>query len=409
MDFLMEISITEELKESLANLGRTEDVKFSPDENRLALAGFIKNKILLINVAIEINGSIKQVTLTDFVEITSPELNQPHGLFFNSNEILVVANRGGNVLLFELPSRETSANEIELRPLVTIGSHPVHHIFSPGSVSVSQLGSDLHEVLICNNFAHYVTRHILDGRNQFRVISSAILIKKGMKIPDGIAMNKTNDWIAISNHSRKSIFLFENTSKLNSQSDPDGILGNIAYPHGLRFTSDGKFILVADAGAPFVHVFSKPDDAWVGEHDPLTSIRVLDDETFNKGQYNPQEGGPKGIDIDKNMKIFVTTSEHQKLAFFDLEKILIKLRSEFSITQRQNPDNNDQANADDERTILLRELERESYLHSIQEDTLKDNYKRELHTIHNSHSMKITAPFRWIRWKITAPFRWINN
>ena len=35
---------------------------------------------------------------------------------------------------------------------------------------------------------------------------------------------------------------------------------------------------------------------------------------------NPQEGGPKGIDIDKDMTVLAATCEFQTLAFFDLAR-----------------------------------------------------------------------------------------
>lgn len=43
----------------------------------------------------------------------------------------------------------------------------------------------------------------------------------------------------------------------------------------------------------------------------------MDDETFQKGRYNPQEGGPKGLDLHRQSGVLVTTCEHQTLAFFD--------------------------------------------------------------------------------------------
>ena len=44
----------------------------------------------------------------------------------------------------------------------------------------------------------------------------------------------------------------------------------------------------------------------------------MDDATFLRGRYNPEEGGPKGIDVDRDMSVLATTCEHQPLAFFDL-------------------------------------------------------------------------------------------
>ena len=48
----------------------------------------------------------------------------------------------------------------------------------------------------------------------------------------------------------------------------------------------------------------------------------MNDHDFKLGRYNPQEGGPKGIDITNDNALFVTTNECQPIAFFDLEAVL---------------------------------------------------------------------------------------
>lgn len=94
------------------------------------------------------------------------------------------------------------------------------------------------------------------------------------------------------------------------------------YPHGLRFTSDGRFIVVASAGSPFVNIYETSDLDWRRVRDPLISFRVLTNEDYLWGRYHPEEGGPKGIDVNNANNILVTTCERQPLAFFDLAAIL---------------------------------------------------------------------------------------
>jgi DNA-binding beta-propeller fold protein YncE len=153
------------------------------------------------------------------------------------------------------------------------------------------------------------------------VEKSEVLLRKGLAVPDGVCISKDMQWIAISNHDTQCVTLYENTGSLNEQSEPVGFLRGANYPHGLRFTSDGNFILVADAGSPFVHIYAK-GSSWQGAHNPLTSLRVMSEEAFLHGRHNAQEGGPKGIDIDKTSEVIVTTCESQPLAFFELSKIL---------------------------------------------------------------------------------------
>ena len=133
--------------------------------------------------------------------------------------------------------------------------------------------------------------------------------------------------------------LYENKTSLNELSRPDGILRRSTYPHGLRFTSDGQFIVVADAGSPFVNIYQKNGSDWRGICNPLLSFRVLDEENYLRGNHNPEEGGPKGIDLHHAQNILVTTCESQPLAFFDLDAILEsferKRRAPSSLIARQ--------------------------------------------------------------------------
>jgi DNA-binding beta-propeller fold protein YncE len=306
------------VRKVMARLGRTEDVKFSPDNRRLAVSGFAKNKLLVLDVEIAVSRDRVEVGLMDYMELTSAGIHEPHGLSFLDDGTLVVANRSGAVAVLQMPSCMAKKKSFVLPAMQTVRGG----VFSPGSVAVTRTGSGGYEVLVCNNYAHHVSRHVLDGKPPFDVRSNEVLLSKGLSIPDGVAVNGNGTWIAISNHNAHCVFLYENTPRLDWHSEPEGILNNVEYPHGLRFTSDDKFMLVADAGAPYVHLYEKGADSWKGIRSPSISIRIMDDEVFMKGRHNPQEGGPKGIDIDNNMNVLVTTCEQQILAFFDLQAIL---------------------------------------------------------------------------------------
>ena len=127
--------------------------------------------------------------------------------------------------------------------------------------------------------------------------STETLLKKWISIPDGVAAGQ--NWIAVSNHNCHNVLVYENNGLLGQFSDPNGVLRCVRYPHGLRFTSDGRFILVADGGAPYVHIYRKDDSGWYGVRNPLKSCRVLRDQDFLRGQTAVYEGGPKGIDYQE--------------------------------------------------------------------------------------------------------------
>ena len=88
------------------------------------------------------------------------------------------------------------------------------------------------------------------------------------------------------------------------------------YPHGLRFTSDDRFILVAVAGSPYVNIYGNYGSDWRGVRDPLLSFRIVEEDEFLRGNYEPGEGGPKGIDILNSTNVLVTTCQSQPLRFY---------------------------------------------------------------------------------------------
>ena len=306
----LEYSAPEHVYEVIAALGRTEAVKFSPNNRRLAVASFLRNKIAIFDLCIAASPNGTKISISDVAEISSSYLKEPHGVDFIDDEKIIVANRKGDVTIFKFPF---GGGNHELDPLEVVRSGDV---LKPGAVSLISKGRDFCEALICDNKGNKITRHILRFGENCSVGSSKILLKKWLDFPDGVSVSEP--WIAISNHNTHSVFLYENTESLNQYSEPDGILRCAHYPHGLQFTSDGRYILVADAGAPYVHIYMKDGSGWRGVRSPFKSVRVLNDEDFLRGRTTVHQGGPKGIDIDNSMTTFVTTCEVQPLAFFDL-------------------------------------------------------------------------------------------
>jgi Lactonase, 7-bladed beta-propeller len=304
------------VRDAVASLGRTEDVKFSPSNRRLAVAGFLKDKITVFDVSIAMSQSSKSITLTGVAEISSTYLKQPHGVDFIDDEKILVANRLGQACIFELPLGATGSYELE--PLAVIRSDDIS---TPGSVAVIRNGRGSYEALICNNYVDRVTRHRLDLGAAYST-KNKVILSKWLDVPDSICVSKDAQWIAVSNHNNHAIFLYENNPSLNASSSPDGILRS-NYPHGVRFTSDGRFIFGATAGSPYVNIYEKGDATWRGVRSPLMSFRVLNNEDFLRGQDGRRgDGGTKGIDINNATNVLVTTSEIQPLAFFDLAVIL---------------------------------------------------------------------------------------
>jgi len=312
-----------EVRRALETLGRTEDIAFSPDGARLALAAARAARILILEIQIESVGDRRRVFVRDGFALSPPSIRFPHGVAFLDSQTLVVADRDGYVRVFAIPRLRAGEAELSPAPLRTIRGGWIRRLRWPGSVAVSQAAPGVFDLLVCNNYAHVVTSHRLDTTRAMRVRNQGILLQRGLAIPDGISISADQRWIAVSNHAVGNVFVYARTPQLDGETDPDAILTGIDCPHGLRFASDARHLLVADAAAPFVRVFAEPAGGWRGEQRPIGSLRVLDDETFARGRCNPEEGGPKGIDLDRGRRVLATTCEHQPLAFFDLRNALI--------------------------------------------------------------------------------------
>jgi sugar lactone lactonase YvrE len=312
----VEYSAPDHVRDVIRGLGRTEDIRFSPDNRRLAIAAFNANRIAVFDVEVGAGA----VALTGALEIASPSLNGPHGLDFLDDDAIVVASRKADVAIFRLPPRGSSGRH-ELLPIEVLRAAPGGARRSPGSVAVIAGDGERRDLLICNNFGHSVTRHRA-GCPVGAITDEEPLLRQWLNLPDGICVSDDRRWIAVSNHNTHNVLLYEWSERLGVASKPDGVLRGLYFPHGLRFTADGRHLLVADAGAPFIQVYARGQKDWHGTRYPARSIRVMDEAVYLRGRNDPQEGGAKGIDIDRGMTILAATCEQQSLLFLDLPGLL---------------------------------------------------------------------------------------
>jgi len=319
MNARLECIVSPSAQAVLAGLGRTEDVMFSPSGSRLAIAGFRANRIALFDVGIVDSGRGRKVVVGGAVEIESATLQNPHGLCFLDESTLAVANREGGVQVYAVPRTPISG---AVRPMQTITGDASVPIRTPGSVACFPLGPDRLELLVCHNYSNVVTRHVLDRRHGFASVRDEPLLRRGLEVPDGICFSPDGAWIAVSSHDTHEVLLYRRTAALSPDAAPDAVLRNVICPHGVRFTRDQRHVLVADAHARYVNVYARGAADWQGTHDPCRMFPVLDRLTYLRGRSNPEEGGPKGIDVDPTMKVLACTTEFQTLAFFDLAQLL---------------------------------------------------------------------------------------
>lgn len=309
----------------IAALGRTEDAVFSPDQTRLAIAGFNENKVLVIQIEVVSENGIMSVRSEECVELLCPDFNRPHGLSWIDDDTLVVANRGEDVILVSVPAVSNKGGAVVLEPELRLSEGCEDIIASPGSVDVVRLDDEYFDLLVCNNYRNYVSRHIIKRKNGFTAIAGVPLFKQGLKVPDGIAISRNGELVAISNHDCKRVDVFPNHPDSATATYPVASLEVSHYPHGVRFAMEDRLLLVADAGAPMVHVFVRNDTAWTSAKSPHLSLKVIADEVFRRGQRNPQEGGPKGLDILADGSLLVVSCEALPIAFFDFRPLRDRL------------------------------------------------------------------------------------
>ncbi|MCZ8259862.1 MAG: hypothetical protein O9333_07005 [Beijerinckiaceae bacterium] len=310
---------------ALRRIGRTEDIQFSPDNRRLAIAGAKADMILILTVDMAEVPAGGPVRLADPMLLTCPDFDFPHGLFWLDDSRIVVANRNGLAPILDIPAPSKGSSQLDIAARLVIGREAIDRLVTPGSVTAIRLFDDVHDVLVCNNYAHTVSRHLVDLGPENRVLSSRILLTRDLDIPDGVAFSADARWIAASNHSHHCVHLYRNDPDLHAGKAPDGRLIGQAYPHGIRFAAGGRLLFVADAGAPYVHVYRSEDGDWSGDREPALALRVIDQDTFIRGQLNPQEGGPKGIDLTRDQKILVASCEHQPVTFHRVDDAIASL------------------------------------------------------------------------------------
>jgi sugar lactone lactonase YvrE len=316
----VEVRFTEAAESAVMSVGRTEDLRFSPDNRLLAITGFNQNSCLVLRVNIAASADGIVVSADDFVEITSRSLRYPHGLDFIDDETLVVANRGGGLSILRLPD-EFGGRVCQGEVLWQFPGGRFRWMRSPGSVVVRHEDGGLVSLLTCNNYSHRVTRHVLDRGRDYRLVRKDVCLRRGLIIPDGIALSHDGRWVAVSSHGTHDVKLYAASGELGSKSEPVGTLSGAGYPHGLQFSADDAFVLVADAGSQVVNVYQR-GAGWDGEHRPLHSFEVIDDEAFARGRHNIEEGGPKGLAIDRTGELVAITCEEQPLALYTLGSIL---------------------------------------------------------------------------------------
>ena len=322
LDSRVKISMDEVTCDFLNNIGRTEDIRFSSDNKKLAIAGFHENCILLMDIDIHYSNQKPEVNIIKCIKIISKHFKEPHGVDFIDNDYLVVASRQGNVTLFDIRNLPSNSTCVELRPIRVIKYVSLYRrLNSPGSVCILNSRDDEIDILVCNNYSHKISRHVIPLKSRFKFVKNSVFIDKGLTIPDGIAINKNKSRLAISDQETKRVLIFNLMKGISPGSEYIGELRDAGSPHGVRFSDDGKKIFIADGGSPLINVYQSQSGDWSGSYYPSKILICMTDDDYLKWHTNPHEGGPKGLDITKDGSLLAISTHAVPLDFFYIKEI----------------------------------------------------------------------------------------
>ncbi len=113
-DIRIEYKASSEIRDVISRIGRTEDIKLSPDNKRLAVVDYFNNKIFLFSIRIDSTSATPRITIFDYSIISSASLCNPHGVAFLGNDHIVVCSRFRNVDVFRLPPAGSEWHECNL-------------------------------------------------------------------------------------------------------------------------------------------------------------------------------------------------------------------------------------------------------------------------------------------------------
>jgi len=316
-------SASAETQALINSMGATEDLCINSDYSQLAVAGFCDHKIYLFSLEIQLQKGVPKVSIDNPQVITSDCFNEPHGLKFIQDRYLLVGNRRGAVNLLKLPQRLEGVTEYKLDTILTLEGDKHLSVNSPGSLDCHRVKDDLYRVFVCNNYTNVVTCHEIQICEDICLKKQGALIKQGLDLPDGIAIDPRQEWVATSNHNTGTAQLHKLDTSLSPLTEPSCVLQGMVCPHGLNFSQNSQQLFVTDSATQYLNIYQKPKKrGWPATMKPCKTIKVMNEETYQKGRFNIQEGGVKAIDFDHANGVAILTSTHTGLKFYLLDDLL---------------------------------------------------------------------------------------
>jgi hypothetical protein len=112
----------------------------------------------------------------------------------------------------------------------------------------------------------------------------------------------------------------------------------------------------------------------------------MDEATFERGHFNPEEGGPKGLALDRSSRVLAVTSEYQPLELFSVDALMRACSQQTSCAQKRH----------DVGTELELLVQQRGALRAASEQvsTVASELAAAVNYMQTSRSWRLTAPLR---------------
>jgi hypothetical protein len=185
----LSVSMSDLVDKAVTGMGRTEDVVVSPDGRRLAVATINNDEIVILDFAVEFrpdDPTPRGVALTSAATIGCHSMARPHGVAWLDDDTLLVGNRQSEVLVLDISgvgALVDGQQHFAAEARVLLGGERRIQIDSPGSVVVRATDEELADIVVCNNYTHQVTRHVVDRVHDYACLDEDIIVEASSTSP----------------------------------------------------------------------------------------------------------------------------------------------------------------------------------------------------------------------------------
>lgn len=288
-------------------LHRSEGIAFSPSGNVMAIATSDTNKVFLFR-----RNADGQFETAPYESISGPEarLKYPHDVTFarsGDHELLAVAQRGGTIAIYS----KSGAND-------NYGPEPAFEICGPTTRlkytdGVAFVPPNNDYLAACNLQTGTVCFYRKTSSSPLRFDLQPVFELRHRSIvqPDGLAFSRSGEWLALANHGKHSVSIFQrrhrNASPERVEYGPGPVTvikdPGLHYPHSVAFSPETNHLVVTNAGANYFSAYAPTKGFWNmrWSQSPVARQIVGPDVLFREvNAQNKMEGGPKGIAIHQN-------------------------------------------------------------------------------------------------------------